>query len=74
MNTKFTKWLLIFQMSVCTIFQMAIKYINTFQSKALQNLPKIRSFVLKIHDLATLGKTQADYILGVYFILKPLFF
>jgi hypothetical protein len=27
--------------NVCKIFQMAIKYSNIFQSKALQNLPKL---------------------------------
>jgi hypothetical protein len=29
------------------IFQMDINYINIFQSKALQNLPKLRFLVLK---------------------------
>jgi hypothetical protein len=33
---------------------MAIKYINFFQSKALQNLPKIGIFGLKTNHLATL--------------------
>jgi hypothetical protein len=31
---------------------MAIKYINMFQSKALQNLPKIGIFCLKSNHLA----------------------
>jgi hypothetical protein len=33
-------------------FQMAIKYINIFQSKALQNLPKIGFFGLKSNHQA----------------------
>jgi hypothetical protein len=33
---------------------MAIKYINIFQSKALQNLPKLGFFGLKTNHLATL--------------------
>jgi hypothetical protein len=32
---------------------MAIKYINIFQSKALQNLPKVGIFGFKINHLAT---------------------
>jgi hypothetical protein len=36
------------------IFQMAIKYISSFQSKALQNLPKLGIFGLKRNHLATL--------------------
>jgi hypothetical protein len=39
---------------VCKIFQMATKYINIFQSKALQNCPKFGFSGLKINHLATL--------------------
>jgi hypothetical protein len=38
LNTKCTKWLKNIP-NVCKIFQMGIKYIKIFQSKALQNLP-----------------------------------
>jgi hypothetical protein len=37
---------------------MAIKYINIFQSKALQNLPKVGTFGFKINHLATLQKSR----------------
>jgi hypothetical protein len=40
MNTKCTKWSKNIP-TVCKIFQMAIKCINIFQSRALQNLPKL---------------------------------
>jgi hypothetical protein len=36
------------------IFQMGTKYTNIFHSKALQNLPKLGFFGLKINRLATL--------------------
>jgi hypothetical protein len=39
---------------VCEIFQRVLKYINFFQSKALQNLPKLGFFGLKRNHLATL--------------------
>jgi hypothetical protein len=39
-NTKCTKWSKSIP-NVRKIFQMAIKYINIFQFKALQNLPKL---------------------------------
>jgi hypothetical protein len=39
-NTKCTKWSQNVP-KVCKIFQMAIKYINIFQSRVLQNLPKL---------------------------------
>jgi hypothetical protein len=40
MNTKCTEWSLNIS-NLHKIFQMAIKYINIFQSKTLQNLPKL---------------------------------
>jgi hypothetical protein len=36
---------------------MVIKYTNIFHSKALQNVPKVEIFGLKINHLATLHKT-----------------
>jgi hypothetical protein len=45
-NTKCTKWSLNIP-NVCKIFQMAINFINIFQSKDLQNLPKLRFLVWK---------------------------
>jgi hypothetical protein len=36
-----------YQMDVLKKLQMAIKYINIFRSKALQNLPKLRFLVWK---------------------------
>jgi hypothetical protein len=38
---------------------MAIKYTNIYQSKALQNLPKIGIFGLKTNHLATLALAKA---------------
>jgi hypothetical protein len=46
MDTKFTKWSQNIP-SVRKIFQMAIKCIDIFQSKALHNLPKLRFLVWK---------------------------
>jgi hypothetical protein len=40
------------------IFQIAIKYFNIFQFKALQNLPKFGIFGLKTNRLATLVATS----------------
>jgi hypothetical protein len=40
--------------NVHKIFRMAIQYINIFQSRALQNLPKLGIFGLKRNHLATL--------------------
>jgi hypothetical protein len=37
---------------------MVIKYTNVFHSKALQNLPKLGFFGLKINHLATLERDQ----------------
>jgi hypothetical protein len=37
---------------------MAIKYTNIFQSKALQNLPKLGFFGLKTNRLATLDAME----------------
>jgi hypothetical protein len=39
----------VLQMAVITTFQMALKYSNTFYLKALQNLPKLGFFGLKIY-------------------------
>jgi hypothetical protein len=39
------------------IFQMALKYISSFQSEALKIFPKIGIFGLKTNHLATLRKT-----------------
>jgi hypothetical protein len=41
-------------MAVCNIFQMTLKHTNVFHSKALQILPKVGFFCLKIYHLATL--------------------
>jgi hypothetical protein len=41
MNTKCTKQSHKISPNVCKIVQMALKYLNMFQSKALQNLPKL---------------------------------
>jgi hypothetical protein len=41
---------------------MTIKYTNIFHCKALQNLPKLGFFGLKIHHLATLFETIPTYI------------
>jgi hypothetical protein len=46
MNTKCTKWSLNIP-NVCKIFQMALIYSNIFQSRALQNLPKLGFLVWK---------------------------
>jgi hypothetical protein len=40
MSTKFTEWSQNIP-NIRKIFQMALKYINIFPSKALQNLPKL---------------------------------
>jgi hypothetical protein len=42
---------------------MAITYINIFQSKALQNLPKVGIFGLKSNHLATTGPGEKELIL-----------
>jgi hypothetical protein len=52
MNKKCTKWSYNIP-NVCKIFQMAIKYINSFQSRASQIYPN-RDLGLKINHLATL--------------------
>jgi hypothetical protein len=44
MDTKCTKWSYNIP-NVCKIFQMAIKYMNNFQYKALQNFPKLGFWV-----------------------------
>jgi hypothetical protein len=66
MNTDWTK--LPYNIpNVCKIFQMPIKYINIYQSKALQNLPKFGIFGLKRNRLATLEqfpKRKIKYSLG----------
>jgi hypothetical protein len=46
MNTKCTEWLKNIP-NGCKIFQIAINYINIFQSRALQNLPKVGFLVWK---------------------------
>jgi hypothetical protein len=38
------------------IYPIAIKYTNTFHSKALKNIPKFGFFGMKIYPLATLEK------------------
>jgi hypothetical protein len=43
-----------YQMAIKYRFQMVIKYTNIFHSKALQNLPKLGFFGLKINHLVTL--------------------
>jgi hypothetical protein len=57
-NTKCTKW------SVLKIFQMAIKYINIFPSKASKIYPNW-DFGLKTNHLATLAQLPAPLVLGV---------
>jgi hypothetical protein len=59
MNAKCTKWSWNIQI-VSHIFQMAIKYSNIFQSKALKSLPKLGFCALKINHLATLIRMQLD--------------
>jgi hypothetical protein len=54
---KCTKWPKMYQMTVIDIFQIAREYTNLFHSKALQNLPKLGFFGLKINHLATLQQT-----------------
>jgi hypothetical protein len=44
MSTNFTKWSLNIQ-NVRKMYLMAIKYVNIFQPKALQNLPKSGFFL-----------------------------
>jgi hypothetical protein len=46
MNTNWTKWSLNIP-NACKLFQMALKYIKSFLSKALQNLPKLEFLVWK---------------------------
>jgi hypothetical protein len=41
-------------------FQMAIKYTNIFRSKALQNIPNLGFFGLRINHLATLLSTSTS--------------
>jgi hypothetical protein len=41
--------------------KLAMKYINSFHFKALQNLPKFEFLVLKIHHLATLHQTRSFF-------------
>jgi hypothetical protein len=53
MNTKCTRWSPNIP-NVCEIFQMAIKYISIFQSKAFQ----IGIFGLKRNHLATLRRSR----------------
>jgi hypothetical protein len=55
MNTKFTKWPQNLP-NLSKIFQMAIKYINIFQSKVLQKFTQIGIFGLKTNYLATLSR------------------
>jgi hypothetical protein len=43
---------------------MAIKHINIFQSKALQNLPKKGFLILKANHLATLAETAFCFAKG----------
>jgi hypothetical protein len=45
---------------------MAIKYINNFQSKALQNLPKLVLLGLKINHLATLEHAPKNSFLEIH--------
>jgi hypothetical protein len=46
--------------SVRKIFQKAIKCSNIFQSKALQNLPTLGFFGLKMNHLAALTPLQKE--------------
>jgi hypothetical protein len=63
---KRTKWSLNIP-NVRKIFQMAIKYISIFQSKALQNLPKL----LKRNHLATLVASAFDHPLFINLLIFP---
>jgi hypothetical protein len=58
MNTKCSKWSYNIP-NACKIFQMALKYINIFQSRALQNLPKLGFWVWK----ETIWQPWQTYIL-----------
>jgi hypothetical protein len=53
LNTKRTNWSLSIP-NVYKIFQMAVIYINLFQSKALPEFTQIGIFGYKINHLATL--------------------
>jgi hypothetical protein len=44
---------------------MVIKYTNIFYSKAVQNLPKLGFFVLKINHLATLFRAVTTEVVFV---------
>jgi hypothetical protein len=52
------------------IYQMDIKYTNIFHCKALQNLPKICIFGLKIYHLATLISSRTSFSLHAYLVGK----
>jgi hypothetical protein len=53
MNTKYTEWSQNIP-NIHKVFQMAIQYINNFQSEALKFFSQIRIFGLKTNHLATL--------------------
>jgi hypothetical protein len=55
-NTNCTKWSLNIP-NVHKIFQMAVKYINSFQSEDLEFFSKLGFFGLKTNHLATLTWT-----------------
>jgi hypothetical protein len=60
-TTKYTNIHKIFQLAVCKIDQMSLKYTNITHCKALQNVPKLEIFGLKIYYLATttyIGKIE----------------
>jgi hypothetical protein len=64
LNTKCTKWSSNIP-NVRKIFQIAEKLINTFQSKALQNLQWLGFFGLKINHLATLTRDLLKRGVGI---------
>jgi hypothetical protein len=49
------------------IDQMTVKYTSIFYSKALQNLPKLGFFCLKIFHLATLVEMEVSFSVESHF-------
>jgi hypothetical protein len=56
----------IYQMAVKYVFLMTINYTNIFHSEALQNVPKLGFFGLKIYHLATLLSSMTTLIISCF--------
>jgi hypothetical protein len=54
MTTRYTKSIKIYEMAVCKIDQIVIKFTNIFLCKTLQNLPKLEFLVKKLYHLAAM--------------------